>query len=279
MFVTINGNELYVEVLGPDDAPTLITHHGAPGLSSHAETKLGYGALADEFQVVVYDARGCGRSEAKPPFTNAQWTDDLDALRQWLGRDQVFVAGGSYGGFIALEYGFRYPRHARALVLRDTAADGEHVTTGMEIALRSERTTIDPVFLRRCLDGGLTSDDDLRAMWRMLLPLYGYDYQPDEVEEQMRAASFRYETQNAALVNLKTYDIADRLPEIGCPTLITVGRHDWLTQPRYSERIAELVPDSRLEIFQASGHSPEVEEAAKFQRLVRAFLREANAAG
>jgi hypothetical protein len=35
--------------------------------------------------VVVYDARGCGISEGKPPFSHAQWAADLDGVRQWLG--------------------------------------------------------------------------------------------------------------------------------------------------------------------------------------------------
>ena len=33
-FVEINGNRLAVEVLGPEGAPVIITHHGAPGLGS-----------------------------------------------------------------------------------------------------------------------------------------------------------------------------------------------------------------------------------------------------
>ena len=47
MFVEINNNKLNVEVMGPEDAPLLIVHHGAPGLGSLAEPRGSFGPLAD----------------------------------------------------------------------------------------------------------------------------------------------------------------------------------------------------------------------------------------
>ncbi len=81
MIVTINGNDLNVEVLGPENAPVLIAHHGGGGIGSLAEPKATFGPLADEMRVVVFDARGCGRSEGTPPFSHAQWAADVDGLR------------------------------------------------------------------------------------------------------------------------------------------------------------------------------------------------------
>ena len=88
MFVNINGNDLNVEVLGPDDAPVLIAHHGGGGIGSLAEPKATFGPLADIMRVLVFDARGCGLSEGKPPFSHAQWAVHVDGLRQWLGVDE-----------------------------------------------------------------------------------------------------------------------------------------------------------------------------------------------
>jgi proline iminopeptidase len=55
--VTINGNDLNVEVLGPEGAPLLIAHHGGAGIGSLAEPKATFGPLADEMRLVVFDAR------------------------------------------------------------------------------------------------------------------------------------------------------------------------------------------------------------------------------
>src|SRR5450830_1095178 len=104
MFVEINGAQLNVEVLGSEGAPVLIAHHGGGGIGSLAEPKSTFGPLADKFRVLVFDARGCGLSEAVPPYSHAQWAADVDALREWIGAEQVVIAGGSYGGLIAMEY-------------------------------------------------------------------------------------------------------------------------------------------------------------------------------
>lgn len=272
--VEINGARLAIEVFGEAGRPTLIAHHGAPGLSSRAEPRAAFGPLADEFRVVVYDARGCGDSELIGPYTNEQWVADLDAVREWLGEEKVLVAGGSYGGFIALEYAFTHPERTLGVVLRNTAPDGEHREAGAERALASDRTDFDLETWHRYMRGGLTSDDDLRQAWRNLLPLYNYEFKPEEIEAQIAATPFRFETQNAAMRNMADFDLKPRLPEITAPTLVTVGRHDWIAQPKYSEQIADLIPNSRLHIFERSGHSPQIEQAEEFRDVVRAFLRE-----
>jgi proline iminopeptidase len=123
MFVQINNNRLNVEVMGPDDAPVMIVHHGAPGLGTLAEPKASFGPLSDVYKIVVFDARGSGQSEGNGPFTHEQWAADVEGLRQWVGAERFIMAGGSYGGFISMEYAIRHPERLMALVLRDTSAD------------------------------------------------------------------------------------------------------------------------------------------------------------
>lgn len=275
MFVEINGNRLAIEVLGPEDAPVLIALHGAPGLGSRAEPRTSFGRLADTYRVVVYDARGSGESEGKGPFTHEQWAADVEGVREWIGADQVIVAGGSYGGFIAMEYATRYPDRVRAMVLRDTSPDGSNEKLSRENALASDRVTVDVEKLDRIDTGRVRDNDDLRDCWREILPLYDYEYNPEKVERIVATTPYRYETHNYAFAhNIPNYDIKDRLPGVTCPTLITVGRTDWITPVSCSETIASLVPDSRLVVFEKSGHSPQIEEAELWTQTVRDFLSE-----
>jgi hypothetical protein len=61
--VTINGNELNVEVLGPPAAPVLIAHHGGGGIGSLAEPRSTFGPLADRQCCVArswLEGDGCG---------------------------------------------------------------------------------------------------------------------------------------------------------------------------------------------------------------------------
>ncbi|HVJ53371.1 MAG TPA: alpha/beta hydrolase [Aliidongia sp.] len=276
MFVEINGNKLNVEVLGDNPkAPVMICHHGAPGLGSMAEPLSTFGPFSDRYRVVVFDARGSGRSEGTPPFTHEQWAADVDGLRQWMGAQSIIMAGGSYGGFISMEYALRYPERVKAVVLRDTSADSAFHEVAMANALGSARVAIDRAKLDRIMAGRSRDDADLKDCWREILPLYDHHYDPAKVEERVEATPYRYATHNFAFThNLPNYDLKPQLGRIACPTLVTVGRHDWITPVACSETIASLIPNSRLVIFENSGHSPQVEEAGAFRRLVGEFLAE-----
>ncbi len=278
MFVDINGNRLAVEVLGPPDAPdapVLIAHHGAPGLGSRAEPRASFGRLADTYRVVVFDARGSGESEGNGTFSHEQWAADIDGLREWIGAERIIMAGGSYGGFMSMEYAIRYPERVRALVLRDTSPDNSHEKLARDNAFASARVRLDTDRFNRIFEGRVRDNDDLRDCWREILPLYDFSYDPAVVEERVATTPYRYEAHNYAFsVNIPNYDLKPLLPQITCPTLITVGRTDWITPVACSEVIARLVPDSRLVIFEKSGHSPQIEEAEAWTRTVREFLAE-----
>ncbi|MBW4722485.1 alpha/beta fold hydrolase [Saccharothrix obliqua] len=274
MLVEINGNRLNVEVLGDEPGkPTMIVHHGAPGLGSLAEPRGSFGPFADRYRVVVFDARGSGKSEGNPPFTHEQWAADVDGLRAWLGVERVVMAGGSYGGFIAMEYAIRYPDRVSALVLRDTSADNANQEAANRNALESSRVEVDRAKLERIMTGTVRDDDDLRDCWREILPLYDHDLDWAKVDEVVARTPYRYRTHNFAFaVNQPAYDIKPLLPGITAPTLVTVGRHDWITPPACSETIAELIPNAELVVFERSGHSPQVEQADEFRAAVRDFL-------
>lgn len=277
MRLDINGNPLEVEVLGErDDAPVMIVHHGAPGLATRAEPRTAFGPFSDVLRVVVFDARGSGASGLTPPFTHEQWAADVDALREWVGAERIVMAGGSYGGFIAMEYAIAHPGRVQALVLRDTAAHGGFQEAARRNALASARVEIDEELYDRSFSGRLRDDADFEASWRMIAPLYDHDLTPEKLEARLRSAVYHHEAHNAAFsTNIPNYDIRDRLHTITAPTLVTVGRDDWIVPVPASEEIARLIPNAKLVVFEESGHSPQLEEPEKFQRVVREFLVEA----
>ncbi len=276
MNVTINGCRLNVEVYGPEDGPVLIAHHGGGGIGSLAEPKSTFGDLSDRFRVIVFDARGCGLSEGIPPYSHAQWAADVDGLRQWAGVDKIVVAGGSYGGFIALEYAVAYPEHVSAIILRDTAADGSNLELAFENARNQDRVEINWDNFNRYWTGNIYDDEDLKARWAEIIPLYDFTYDPVKSNAAVEAGIYRHEAHNWCFQeNWPIYDLKGALPNVTVPTLVTVGRRDWVTPVSASETIASLMPNSTLVIFEKSGHSPQKEEREKFQQVMRDFLDKA----
>jgi proline iminopeptidase len=273
MRVTINDCELNVEVMGPQDGPVLIAHHGGGGIGSLAEPKGTFGPLSDRFRVVVFDARGCGHSEGVPPYSHAQWAADVDGLRQWIGADKVVVAGGSYGGFIALEYAVAYPEHVQAIVLRDTSADATNLELAYENARNQDRVAINWDNFHRYWSGQIRDDEDLKARWAEIIPLYDYEYDPVRSAERVESGIYRHESHNWCFQhNTPNYDLKPQLPSVTVPTLVTVGRRDWVTPVSAAQTIASLMPNAKLVVFEKSGHSPQIEERELFLSTVRDFL-------
>ncbi|PJJ63817.1 alpha/beta fold hydrolase [Compostimonas suwonensis] len=269
----INGARLEIEILGDDDAQPIIVHHGAPGIASRAEPVASFGPFSDEYRIVAFDARGSGRSDDIGPYSHAQWVSDIEAIRTRFDLGRIVMAGGSYGGFLALEYTLAHGEHVRALVLRDTAADNSHTGLAVERARVADGVELDEWTVSRIGTGNFADNAEFERYWRSVLPLYDHRHDPAAVERKAASALYHYATHNQAFgVNMPAYDLKDRLPEIVQPTLVTVGRHDWRTPVEASETIASLIPGAELVIFEESGHSPQLEEPERFQRVVRDFL-------
>jgi proline iminopeptidase len=273
MNVTVHGARLRVDVQG--EGPALYAHHGAPGLGTHATPKRAFGPLADRYRVVTFDARGSGESEARPPFTHAQWVADLDGLRDHFGDERMILTGGSYGGYIALEYVLTHPERVSHLILRDTAASHRFEAQARRNALAraKEFPGIDEALLDRLFQGRVESDEAFAAAFAAIAPLYDAHYDPEATAARGRAATFRAATHNAAFgTAVPAYDLRARLHEIRVPTLIVVGRHDWITPVEASEEMAAGIPGAELVVFENSGHSPQLEENERFIEVVRDFL-------
>ena len=275
-----DGAKLWVKVLGDDPAkPLLIVHHGAPGVSSHLEPEASFGFLADRYRVLVFDARGSGYSDLKPPYSHERWVEDMDQLRRWAGVDKFVLAGGSYGTFISLEYALRHPDHLDAVILRGPSAEGPStIKNGLEAALKAvsgddERQT-------RMWMGQARDDEDLRLGFEKFAGVFAppADKMLPAAERAAPPAHrfppiFHAATHDWAFSkNLPVYDVRERLGSIHAPMLVTVGRYDQVTVPAGAELIAQRVPGAQLVIFEHSGHSVPADEPTKFQATLNSFL-------
>lgn len=79
--------------------------------------------LAPEFEILVYDCRGHGRSDRVPgPYTTRLFADDLAAILDHAGWPAATIAGCSMGGCVTQAFAAAYPERAQALGLIDTTA-------------------------------------------------------------------------------------------------------------------------------------------------------------
>jgi pimeloyl-ACP methyl ester carboxylesterase len=68
------------------------------------------------------------------------------------------------------------------------------------------------------------------------------------------------------------YDARDRLEELEVPTMIVWGMEDWVIPSVAALSYHRRIPHSRLEIFERTGHVPQLERPARFNRVLDHFV-------
>lgn len=246
--VVANGVRLYFEERG-DGAPILCIH----GTSSSAMVwrKAGLDALAELGRVIVYDRRGCTRSERPEPYETSvvQHADDAAELLVALDAAPAVVIGRSYGGETAIELALRRPEHVRALVLLEAASmslDEEAMAWG-----RSLSDTVEAAAAR---DPGSVAETFLRAVlgdaqWEGFPP----------VVQQMFVdngpailAEFRGPWLEAT---------EEDLARIAVPTLLVASEGSPEPFRRVTARMAAAIPGARAEVV-GGGHFVDIGEPA-----------------
>ncbi len=99
-FADINGQRIFYTDSG-GDGPAVVFSHGFLMDASMFDPQVA--ALAPEFRVITWDARGFGATEFdSQPFTYWESAHDALVLCEHLGIERAVFAGMSQGGFLSL---------------------------------------------------------------------------------------------------------------------------------------------------------------------------------
>jgi len=243
-YANVNGVDIYYETDG-SGMPILLMHGGLG--SDHWGFHIGaLPPLADSYKLIYYDHRGNGRSSGAPnTVTFENLSKDAESLRQFLGLGKVVVLGQSYGGLIAQRYVLDYPDSVAALILVATAPTWNNYGTG-NLPPNLEN--------RSCLYKNYYFSEEA-CLW-------------GQNNDQTIVKSDNYATYN----ELNSMNYIPRLNEINVPTLIMDGKYDFVFSLKDQETMRDNIKNSRLVIFEKSGHSLFDEEPEAIQNTIREFL-------
>ena len=260
---TVGEVDLYYEIHG--EGPPLLMINGL-GASVEMWSPF-WKRLATHYQVILFDNRGVGRSQAPAGrITVRAMADDSAGLLDSLGVDETAVYGASMGGMIAQELALDHPRRVRALLLGMTTAGGPHSIRPEPEVMQRLATVVNPP----------SGTSPLEVLWSLE---YSPEYLREHRAELLReAATIRYPTTSdgyrrqaeAAL----TFDSYDRLPEIRAPTLVMAGTRDVLMPPKNARIIAERIPGARLRLFDGAGHGFTREKSEEATVEILRFLEQ-----
>ena len=217
------------------------------------------------YRVIAPDLRGFGQSDAPSgPYALDQLADDLVALLDTLGIQQVVLVGLSMGGYIAFHLLRRSPERVRALVLADTRAtadSAEAAATRLERATLAEREGVGPVvtaMLPGMLAGGKLDEADPALVEHIRTLMLSAS--PAGVAGALRGMA-------------APPDAGPGLPSIAWPTLVICGVEEVTTPPAEARLIAEHIPGARLVLIDGAGHLSNLEQPNAFNAALLDFLK------
>jgi pimeloyl-ACP methyl ester carboxylesterase len=114
---TVDGCRINYVVWGNPDKPGLVLLHGSNAFLEWWRPIAPL--LADQFHVVALDSSGSGNSGWRDEYSGAQFAREVMAVATAAGITRPYVAGHSFGGFVALETGHLYGADLGGIILLD----------------------------------------------------------------------------------------------------------------------------------------------------------------
>jgi len=292
----LNGLELWYLVSGK--GPVCIMPSTGWGPSTDIYFRA-FGPLEEVFTMVYLDSRGTGRSE-KPDstteYTYDHFVQDMDALRQYLGSDQVWLMGQSEGGVQIQHYAIAHPQHVAGLILLATlpASDADWVADVRKgIATHKGAPyyeagvkTMEAMFSADERGWkGFALDESFLEKWQLTFPFYFSDFErfqqlAPEMNQQASHSDIAPPAEAFAVDALKgtndsgrhPFNLIPRLQELDTPALIVVGVDDIFCPLSTAERLHLALRHSKLLVIEKAGHFPWLEQPDRFFSGIKSFL-------
>ena len=256
-----NGSRIYFEDTGGNSDSAVVLIH-AWGLNVRGWDVNVPALRAAGHRTLALDQRGCGQSDADDVSIDTI-ASDVVALVKELGLKKVVLNGWSLGGAVAVKAAGTLQDLCSGIVLtcavtpayvqKDDYPHGGDMESfeGIISALNSDRKATLPNLAIGCFADGAQ-------------------------QEQIDAAAALFAqsdpASNASLAELGALDQRAELGALSQPILVMVGAQDALVDPNVPRSVKDYHSDTVTVEFENSGHSPNLEETAKYNAELLSFV-------
>lgn len=309
IYVTLGGQEQYLLIRGENvDNPVIIWLHGGPAGSDAFVNHIFQKYLVDEYTVINWDQRGCGRTyfrniDSDPNNDTATFEQaqaDLDELVDYacerFDQEKVIIVGHSYGTMLGSKYVLDNPDKVLAYIgvgqvvniesdiysyedaLRIAKENGDD-TSEMETAYQAfveNGTLVNMLNLRNYVGVYHVAEKEPNLIVKGIVsPYMGVD---DMQWQFMPAMDMeRYLELNHQLFDyVMITDVRDYGLEYQVPVGFISGAQDWTTPVKYSHDYYNSIeaPEKQFKLIDGCGHSPELADPETFCRELKSMLDE-----
>jgi pimeloyl-ACP methyl ester carboxylesterase len=261
---TLHGHRVAYRLAG--SGPAILLIHGITSSSANWE-HVGP-LLARKHTVLAPDLLGHGQS-AKPrgDYSMGAFASGVRDLAVALDIGPATLVGHSLGGGVAMQFSYQFPERSERLALIASGGLGADLHRLLRAATLPGAELVLPLLAsERALAAGRLLGGALKRV--------GIHLGTDSLEIARGHASLGDAESRAAFLHALRASVdpggqrvlaTDRLylaREL--PLLILWGARDRVIPIEHGRRAHELVPDSRLEVFESAGHFPHLDEPERF---------------
>ena len=271
-YVTLHGHGIAYRMVG--EGPVIVLIHGMAGSSRTWLEAMPL--LARDYTVIAPDLPGHGESDE--PAGDYSLGAHASALRDLiggaLGIERATFVGQSLGGGVAMQLAYQFPELCERLVLVASGGLGREVSRVLRLftlpAAEYVMPALFPRFVRESGDKlvAFLGDWGVRAphaaeMWSAYASLS----EPDKRRAFIRTLRAVIDPGGQAVSATNRLYLA-----AAAPTLIAWGDRDRIIPVEHAYAAHELMPGSRLEIFEGAGHFLHAERPARFAEVLGDFI-------
>jgi len=250
--VNVNGVSIYYEVHGQGQ-PLVLIHHGI-GSTRMWEEFLPT-AVANNYQVILYDRRGFGRSDPGENFQDYYLSErynesslrELSFLLEHLHiKNNIHFIGQCEGGVVAFNYAIQNPNTITAIVASTTLCYSQvKVSQYLAGKMFSSFAQADSEFKDKLIHWhGKAHAQELFALFVKFGGAYGSG----------------------------VFDLRDTLEKVQCPSLVLYPDRSRLFEVEQGVLMYRSLHKGELAVLPHCGHNTYVENPEEYQRIILSFF-------
>lgn len=231
-------------------------------------------AFADRYQVIIYDHRGVGRSEASPGYySTRQFADDASNLLEALGiREPAHVIGHSMGGRVCQWLAIDHPQKIRSMI---QAASGSGSMAKPDY----------PRWLTLHTLESLIEKGYREHMWSHFQSRFFFPPEFVKAHPEVLESLFKTFWQNRPdidpylrhVIARNQHETGELLHKINVPTLVLVGSEDKADSDTgnhvvTSEHLRDNIKNAEFAVVEGCGHGFFWQKPDETNKIVRDWL-------
>lgn len=215
-----------------------------------------FNELGESFALTRYDQRGQGLSDwSIEDFSLDAFVDDLEAVVDAAGLDEVTLYGLSQGAPVGVAFAARHPERVRRLILH-----GGYVRGRMRRRAAGEREQGEALLTLMRHGWGKEGSPFIKAFTTMYMPTATEAQVQSLVDLQKQSASAGNAVKLRQAVD--HFDVSDLLEKVAAPTLVIHARNDGVHPLDQGRKLAAGIADAEFVMLESENHVILPEEPA-----------------